>query len=205
VAGLRINGGEPLLNRDFLLITDELRKRGMIFHELISNIYHMTPEIADGILAQGHAPEIYVSFDGLGHHDWLRGIPGAERRTLENIAMLKSKGFFVHVHYCVWRASLDAIRPTILRLRELGVDRLRITTIEPSVRWVADAPEQSLDPKEWLEYLCGLLPWWYENRIDMSLDVWSYWKNDRGSRRVSIVPDMHRDCEREDRIAGASS
>ena len=47
IAGVRINGGEQLLNRDFLRITDELRRRGMIFHELTSNVYHMTRDIAD--------------------------------------------------------------------------------------------------------------------------------------------------------------
>ena len=200
IAGVRINGGEPLLNRDFLRITDALRRRGMIFHELTSNVYHMTPDIADAIHDQGHTPDIFISFDGLGHHDWLRGMPGAERRALENIAMLKSKGFFVHVHCCVWRDSLESIRPTALKLQELGVDRLRITTIEPSVRWVATAPDQSLEPKEWLEYLCELLPWWYENSIDMSLDVWSFWKHRRGSNYVNIVPDGYRYRDRAHKI-----
>ena len=202
VAGLRINGGEPLLNRDFLTITDELRKRGMIFHELISNIYHLTPDIADSIKAQGHDPEIYVSFDGLGHHEWLRMKEGSEQRTLDNIKMLKEKGFFVHVHYCVWKDSLDAVRPTMLKLRELGVDRVRITCIEPALRWVKSDNGQTVAPSEWLEFVCGLLEWYNENITNMALDVWCFWQ--QTGKRVKIIPDGHRTCDMEYRIPTCS-
>lgn len=48
---MTFSGGEPLLHKGFLTLTDELRKRRMKFCRLVTNLYHMTPELADELLA----------------------------------------------------------------------------------------------------------------------------------------------------------
>jgi Arylsulfatase regulator (Fe-S oxidoreductase) len=197
VANLWINGGEPLLNKDFLKITAELKKYGIIFDTLVSNIYHMTPDIVDELIKQGHSPVIYVSFDGLGQHEWLRGIAGSEQRTLDNIRMLKDKGFVIHVHTCVWKDSLPSLGPTMLKLQELGVDQVRITCIEPSLRWVAHNKDQSIAPRDWLDFVTDFLKWWYSEKIDMDLDIWGFWLHRKGSDRVKIIPDNYANHERD--------
>ena len=109
---------------------------------------------------------------------------------LKNIQLLCERGYYVHVHHCVWRDSLPSVKPTVLRMRDLGVSRYRVTPVEPSVRWRATAPTQSLSTEAWQAYIPDFLDWWYENRIDMDLDVWSYWHGTRGSNRVVILPDL---------------
>ena len=63
-------------------------------------------------------------------------------------------------------------------------------TVEPSLRWRETAPEQTVSTEEWLDFIPDFLDWWYENHIDLDLDVWSYWVGSKGSRRVTIVPDL---------------
>ena len=190
VCRMRLNGGEPLTRKDFLTITGEMAKLGIVPYEIITNGVLITPELLDKLEKQGHRPIWFVSFDGLGHHDWLRGVPGTEEKVLKNIRLLCDRGYYVHVHQCVWKDSLSSIRPTVLRIKEMGVSRYRLVTVEPSLRWRETAPEQTVSTEEWLRFLPDFLDWWYENDIDLDLDVWSYWVGSRGSRSVTIVPDL---------------
>lgn len=200
ICNITLSGGEPLLHKDFLGITEELRKRDMHFQRLVTNLYHMTPEIADTLISQGHRPLISTSFDGLGAHEWLRQKEGSEKRTLDMISMMKQKGFRVRAHCCAWKDSLPVIRDSVLRLKELGVDEFRIVNIEPSLRWRQNAGDQAVSITEWLEFICGLIDWWYENKIDMSLDVWWFWQWTAGSKYVNIVPDGHCHYDIENKI-----
>ena len=192
IADIWVAGGEPLLHKGFMEVITEIARRRMKLGCLVTNLYHMTPEIADRILELGHDPLIHTSFDGLGYHEWLRGVPGSEKRTLENIGMMKKKGYTIQAHYCVWKDSLEAVRPTILKLRDVGVDGIRITCVEPAPRWVASYGNQTITPKEWLDYMLDLLDFWYSEKIDrdMGLDIWCFWNQQQGSRNVKIVPDM---------------
>ena len=159
VCRLRLDDGEPLMRRDILTITGELARRDIALHELITNGTLVTPALLDGLEAQGHRPIWFVSFDGLGCHDWLRGVEGTEARVLKNIKLLCERGYFVHVHQCVWRDSLSSVKPTVLRMRDLGVSRYRVTPVEPSVRWRATAPTQSLSTETWQAFIPDFLDW----------------------------------------------
>ena len=186
VAKLGITGGEPLLHPGHLRITQEIKDRGMILETMNTNLYHMSPEFPDALHAQGHDPEIYTSFDGIGAHDWLRRVPGSEERTIQQIRLMKKKGFRIHVHTCVWKDSMQTVKATALKMQELNVDEFRITAVEPSVRWMGDSPDQLIPFGEWLAFMTDFLDWWYANRIRMDLDIWGYWYHSFGSGSARI-------------------
>ncbi|MBQ9614356.1 MAG: radical SAM protein [Lachnospiraceae bacterium] len=198
IANVTISGGEPLLHEGFIKLAGELARRDMHFRRLVTNLYHMTPVLADILIGLGHRPLISTSFDGLGTHEWLRQKEGSEKRALDNIAMLKEKGFHVRTHCCVWKDSMPVIRDTVLRLQELGVDEFRIMNIEPSLRWRENAGGQMIKITEWLDFVCGLLDWWYDNEIKMDLNVWSFWWGAAGKKYINILPESHSSCELAD-------
>lgn len=204
VAAITFSGGEPLLHKGFLTLTEELAKRNIRFKRLVTNLYHMTPEIADRLLEQDQHPLISTSFDGLGKHEWLRQMPGSEKKALDGIAMMKKKGFRIRTTYCVWKDSMSAVKDSILRLEALGVDELRILNIEPSMRWRENAGNQDIPLREWLDFVCELLDWWYEKKINIYLDIWSYWHGHPDSKYIKIVPDGHCNHDREDKIAACA-
>lgn len=204
IVNVTFSGGEPLLHKGFITLCEELSRRDIHFKRLVTNLYHMTDELADTLIGLGHRPLMSTSFDGLGTHEWLRRVEGSEKRTLDNIAMLKKKGFRVRTHCCVWKDSMPVVRDTVLKLQDLGVDEFRIMNIEPSLRWRENADGQTVSITEWLDFVCDFLDWWYENDIKMYLDVWSFWHGHAGSRQIDIVPDGHCDHAAEDRIPACS-
>ena len=190
VGRLRLTGGEPLVRKDLLTFTSEMARRSIRLYELLTNGYALTETFLEALEQQGHRPTWFVSFDGLGFHDWLRGVNGAEERALAAIELLCRRGYYVQVHQCVWKDSLPSVQPTVRRLCELGVSRYRLVTVEPSLRWRELATGQSIPVGQWLEYIPQFLDWWYENGIRMDLDLWSYWVHKYGSRKVTIMPDL---------------
>lgn len=200
VGRLRLVGGEPLVHPDFLAVTAEAARREMRIYDILTNGWLITPDLLDELESQGHRPIWYISFDGLGHHDWLRGVPNAEEHTLRAIRLLCERGYYVHVHQCVWRDSLDSVRPTVEKLKELGVSRYRVTPVEPSLRWKATAPGQTLSTESWQKWLPSFLDWWYSQKLDMDLDVWGFWQHNHRSKDVRIVPDISLYSDRQHRI-----
>ena len=200
VARITITGGEPVLNKDLLKITRAIKDRGMIFHVFNTNLYHMTEDIADEIKAQGHNPRIFTSFDGIGTHEWLRMKEGSEKRTLEKIRMMKEKGYNVLVHMCVWKDSLKTVRDTAKVLSSLGVDCLRITSVEPSFRFMRNYADQYIEPRQWIAFATDFIRWWYEEKIDMHLDVWGLWMDMGDNSTVRILPEFHGTPEDQYRV-----
>ena len=200
VGRLRLTGGEPLIRKDFLKITEELSRRKMRITEIATNGWFITPELLDALSAQKHHPIWFVSFDGMGFHDWLRGVSGAEERVLRNIQLLCDRGYTVQVHQCVWKDSLDSVRPTILRVRDMGVLAYRITTVEPGTRWMQAAPDQTISPSDWQRWIPDFLDWWYENGIPMDLNIWSIWTHEYGTDHVQIHPDISSFGKDKDKI-----
>ena len=190
VGHIRVNGGEPLVHKDFLAFTAEVARRGIKIPSLLTNGYLLTPELLDEIERQGHRPLWCVSFDGLGFHNWLRGAPDAEEKTLAAIKLLCSRGHAVQAAQVVWKDSVASLKPTALKLQELGVSIHRIIRITPSIRWKMAAPDQMLAAEELIPHLPEFLTWWNENRIDMNLVFWSYLTQPRGLKNLQILPDL---------------
>lgn len=200
VGQLRLVGGEPLVRKDFLRITEEMARLGIRCREIATNGLLITPELLDGLNSQGHHPIWNISFDGIGYHDWLRNAKGAEKLTLERIRLLCERGFYVHVHHCVWHSSLSCVRETVQTLRDLGVSRYRILPVEPGPRWLETAPKETISGTEWQAWFPDFMDWWFENRIPMYLDIWGYWQSDPRTGMIRIVPDISKAANQMDEI-----
>ena len=87
INALTITGGEPMCHKSFLPIIEGVYRRGMYVEELNTNGYYITQEILDRMKEIGCDPLIKISFDGIGHHDWLRNRKGAEEDALRAITL----------------------------------------------------------------------------------------------------------------------
>ena len=67
-----VTGGEPMCHRHFFDFVESIHRHGMFVEELNTNGFYVNQEALDRLKAIGCDPLMKISFDGLGHHDWLR-------------------------------------------------------------------------------------------------------------------------------------
>ena len=74
-------GGEPLLQPQFFDIIAAVHAHGVFVFEINTNGRFLTAQVLARISSFGFKPEMKISFDGLGFHDWMRGCGGAEQHS----------------------------------------------------------------------------------------------------------------------------
>lgn len=186
-----LTGGEPLLRSDFLQIARTLADADIRIEDIGTNASLITPELLDALWEMGHHPQFNVSFDGLGHHDWLRGVDGAEERTLNAIALLKARDIRVKVQYCLWDGNLDTLRQTTEHLAAMGVDHLRPIRVVEAPRWKAAEYGHTLDIREYYDLMLDYLDWYLGRGFGMELEVWSLLDYTPGTGLCRLIPVKH--------------
>ena len=169
-----ITGGEPMCHKNFLPILEGIYRRGMYVEELNTNGYYITQDILDRMKEIGCDPLIKISFDGVGHHDWLRNRKGAEEDALRAIALCIQNGFRVKAQTNVHRRNIDSMLPTARLLDEMGVSEMRIIRTTEVPRWNENAKGATLDLDEYFDRMLDFCRAYTEEKHNMSVDIWKF-------------------------------
>ena len=97
VPNVALTGGEPFIRPDLQEFLFGLRDRRIGFSEVFTNAALLTGELLDKVEEAGFHPSFKVSFDCVGSHDHMRGVPGAEESTLRGIRLLIRRGYSVTI------------------------------------------------------------------------------------------------------------
>lgn len=146
-----ITGGEPMVHKNFFEIIENIYTHGMYVEELNTNGSFLDQAAFDQLRKIGCAPLIKISFDGIGHHDWLRNRKGAEADALRAIRLCVENGFRVKVQTNVHRLNIESLLPTAELLDEMGVDEMRVIRTSESPRWKENAGGACLELEEYYE------------------------------------------------------
>ena len=102
-----ITGGEPLVRKDLWQLIDRIIAHKMIIGVFNTNGYLLDESVLKEFEIRKLKPQISISFDGVGWHDWMRGIPGAEERALRALKLCNERGFSTDVQMCMHRGNLN--------------------------------------------------------------------------------------------------
>lgn len=171
---ITITGGEPMLHKDFFEIVEEIYKRGMYVPELNTNGHFINQAALDRLKSIGCRPIVKISFDGIGHHDWLRNREGAEEKALAAIRLCKENGLETWAQTNVHRRNIESILPTAKMLDEMGVDVMRIIRTSESPRWKENAGGACLDVNEYYEKMFGFAAEYIKEPHKMDVDIWQF-------------------------------
>ena len=169
-----ITGGEPMCHKDFMPIMEGIYRRGMYVDELNTNGYYITQEILDRMKEIGCDPLIKISFDGIGHHDWLRNRKGAEEDALRAIALCIENGFRVMAQTNVHRRNVDSMIATARLLDEMGVAKMRIIRTTEVPRWNENAKGATLDLDEYFDKMLDFCRTYSTEEHNMTVDIWQF-------------------------------
>lgn len=192
-----ITGGEPLVRSDFEEIVKALSERGIDIGVLFTNASLLNASVLDMLEKYRQKPSFQLSFDGLGHHDWLRGVPGAEKQADAAFRLLKERDYRVSVAMCIHKENRDSLRATANYLAELGVSSLRLNAPQNLGVWKQYSREYALSEDEVWDVYREYIPQYFEDGmpIDIELDGYFYCKKGETDYKVHYVHTAKEDAD----------
>ena len=181
-----ITGGEPLLRKDFAQIVEALSKKGIDIGVVFTNA-SLLNENTLRILKDNHQhPVFQLSFDGLGHHDWLRGIKGAEEDADKAFRLLKDNGYTSVAAMCIHKENKDSLRATIRYLADLNVSALRVNAPQSLGLWKKCADEYALSKEETAEIYKECISCFFEDGMLLDLSLDGYFEGKKGKTEYTV-------------------
>ena len=169
-----ITGGEPMLHKNFFEIVESIYAHGMHLEDLNTNGSFLDETALEQFRKIGCNPLIKISFDGIGHHDWLRNRKGAEADALRAIRLCLENGFRVKVQTNVHRLNIESMLPTAEMLDEMGVDEMRVIRTSESPRWKENADGSCLEVEEYYESMLEFADRYIKKKHNMTIDIWQF-------------------------------
>ena len=163
ITAVHLTGGEPLIRTDFWELVDYLAGVGLRVDKIYTNGWLLTPEVLDRFERRGMRPAVSISFDGLGWHDWMRGMPGAEKRTVEAIKESSRRGLLVDVEMCLHKGNLPALRETVRFLDSIGVISTKVSNVVDTEYWKRNADGNELSGEAYYRAVLDYIPAFFED------------------------------------------
>lgn len=146
-----ITGGEALVRKDIWQLIDHILDYKMTIGIFYSNGWLLDEKVLDEFDKRKIKPQISVSFDGVGWHDWMRGTHGAEDAAIKALNLCKERGFKTDVQMCIHRGNLKSLPQTIEALHAAGVNKLKVSNIMLTDLWRRHSEGNALSQEEYIE------------------------------------------------------
>jgi len=170
VPEVALTGGEPFIRPELPEFLRGLRDRRITFNEIFTNASLLNDSVLDQVEDAGFRPYFKVSFDCVGRHDYMRGVPGAEEATLRGIRLLRRRGFSVTVITSIDRVVVSGLNATLDLLADLGVDNWWMAPPMEVGAW--RSTDSNLNLLELLPALKGVLKRWHEVGRPFNMILW---------------------------------
>ena len=180
-----ITGGEPLIREDLLQIIDGLLENGVRPTGILTNGGLVTETFLDELIRRDVRPGFQFSYDGVGWHDWLRGVDGAEEKLLQAFTMLRARGLRFSCAMMLHRHNVHTIRETVLKVAEYGGESLKVNVASPDGEWKKQT-ENALTVEEGYQAYLDYLPQYIEDGMPISITLDGAFSNDGRDGAYSI-------------------
>ena len=164
-----MTGGEALIRSDFMELVDELVKNGIHLKSISSNGALVNDRLLDQLEDRGLKPTFFMSFDGVGWHDWLRGMEGAEKMLMGKFELLAKRGFKTGSAFTMHRLNKGVLRESINRLASVGAQSAIINRMLNFGEWRQYGQDFNITHREVFETYLEYLPHFFED--GMPIDV----------------------------------
>ncbi len=169
IYSVELTGGEPLVRQDFWQIVDRLTNSKIHIAQIYTNGWKVNDELLDRFEKRGLKPSFSMSFDGIGWHDWMRGIQGAEKKTLEALRLCHRRGFPTNVEMCIHKGNVDRLTETMTVLAEAGVRHVKASNVTETALWKRHSMGLNLTDREYFTNMIDFIPEYFKQNIPIKL------------------------------------
>lgn len=174
VHSFNFTGGEPLLNPDLLPMIREIYANDMTVNYIVTNAFYFTQKFFDELAQIGCNARFRISFDTLGHHDWMRGEDGVENKCIENIKLCIKNHHLVTINSQVNRITMDSMLKTAEYLESIGVHHTRFIRTSESPRWLQYAKGANLGINEYFDVCIDFIKKFFSKKREMQISLWEF-------------------------------
>ena len=198
IFNVEITGGEPLIREDFEEIVQRLKEKDIRINTIYTNGWLVNEKLLDMLEENGMHPSFQLSFDGIGKHDFLRGVPGAEEKTIEALKLLKERGHTVSCSMCLHKGNIDTLRDSVKLLARLGVSSLKCGSMMDMGEWQSpELKELHLSQEEELETFEDYIPLYFEDDAPLGIMMSGAFLYEKGNPNGWGIY-YKRECPREE-------
>lgn len=183
-----ITGGEPFVRTDFWSLIDRILSHKMTIGQVYTNGWLLNDKILHEFERRNLKPEFSISFDGVGWHDWMRGINGAEEAAIKALKLCKRRGFSMNVEMCIHKGNQNTIPETVKLLADIGVPALKTSTVLSTDLWKRNSEGNALDVREYTEAMIRYIPHFFEAGMPMNVMLAGVISLYRASDKFSVIP-----------------
>lgn len=191
IMNVTITGGEPLVRNDFLEIVDALLEKEIRIRTIYSNGMLVTEPLLKELDKRKIHPEFNMSFDGVGWHDWLRGIPGAEKAADRAFRLCRDLGFPTGAEMCLHDRNKETLRQSINYLSSVGCKTLKTNPISNVGAWLNTGLGETISYDELYQLYLDYIPHYYEDGMPLSLQLGGFFTADPRHPEDYTVPMYH--------------
>lgn len=185
IRAVSLTGGEPLVHPHFLEILDQIQKRGIVVETIYSNGALVNDALLDELERRGMHPAMHMSFDGVGWHDWIRGVDGAEANVIRAFRLCHERGFQTSSSMCLHRHNIGTLKESVDLLASLGLVHLKMNVASPTGRWKNET-EHFLTQDEANEAILAYLPQYVADGMPLSVQFCGLLEFDKRTNRIRI-------------------
>ncbi len=189
-AGIRsvtITGGEPLIRKDLEEIIACLAKSNIALTKVYTNGALLNDKTLDMFEQYGMHPNFQISFDGVGYHDWLRGVDGAQEQAIRAFALLKTRQYVCSCAMMLHKKNMDSIEDTVQLLAKYGVQELSINAPKKIGLWEQYAGDYALTEDEVWKTYKKYIPRYFHSNMPVTIAMDGYFACRKGSTEY-IIP-----------------
>lgn len=191
VLAVDITGGEPFVRKDFWELIDRLCSHKIWIRQVYTNGWLLTDDALDKFEQRGLKPEFSISFDGVGWHDWMRGIHGAEKAALSAMKLCKKRGFPVNAEMCIHKGNANTLRDTVNLLAQIGIPCMKCGYVSPTSLWKQNSEGNELPYGEYIETMLSYIPDFFRDEMPMSLILGNVIALHQGQTKYEVVVEKY--------------
>lgn len=195
-----LTGGEPFVRKDFWDIVDKLIENRITIYQIYTNGFLLNADLLDKFIARNLNPQFSLSFDGKGCHDWLRGVSGAEQKTVDAIKILVEKGFSVDIEMSLHRRNINTLFESVIYLASLGVSHIKATPTSNSGNWIGENECYTLSHKELYDGYLEFIKAYKEAGAPINIMLGGFFMCNKGSTQYYIPGIKGREISKQEML-----